>query len=285
MKPQTESFFGRGFSDPTTDRADQDMASFLSTKPSRVQGHPSQGPEPGARPHCAGGDARWMLIFPFSWVGGVNSHNWTENGLASTGCLPVPVSCSDSRLCHFACSHCGRTLRGNPDSTKSTPRSASWSWLPNTWQWTKTKAISHPPNPPQAAGELRRGHALSCRTRAPGPWLSVGQLGPEHRPHFLLCNNCKRVWLRLGPAAPGGGDVWLMQPPGQPLSGTCWGRLQTQTVMMPAPGPGHHWAPSPPPGKLSRWYGWAISCKCSLEEVRNQEHQEIATELGGTVKT
>lgn len=58
MKPQTESFFGRGFSDPITDTADQDMANFLSTKPSCVQGHPSQGPEPGARPHCTGGDAR-----------------------------------------------------------------------------------------------------------------------------------------------------------------------------------------------------------------------------------
>ena len=263
----------------------KDMANFLSTKPSCVQGHPSQGPEPGARPHCAGGDARWMLIFPFFGGGGVNSHNWTENGLASTGCLPVPVLCSDSRLCHFACSHCGRTLQGNPDSTKGTPRPAFWSWLPNKWQWTKPKQPltlqTHPKLQEKTAAPHGKCWGQGTPVAAgPGhlePWLSVGQLGSEHRPRFLLCNNCKRACAQAGAScAEWRGCVingatraayrlrlWWCQPQG---------RAPTGHLLL-------HQG-SCPGGMAGQFPG-----KCSLEEVRNQEHQETETELGGTVKT
>lgn len=201
-------------------------------------------------PSALGKEGRYTHTF----LRGVDSHPWTENGLASTGCLPVPILRSDSYICHFTCSHCGRRTRSlfirNPGSTKALPpsliqRPPLLPVVPAKRESVQKPKQNKNPNPlNQAAGRENvavEGYCFLMQTWTPQAQPTV----PEPTAPETICSQWARAALNTRllpvvqlckwtlcwgqrPAALCGRDEWVMEPPGQPLSGTYLCSLQAQ---------------------------------------------------------
>lgn len=145
-----------------------------------------------------------MSIFStFFFLGGCKFITQTENGLASTGCLPVPVSCAVTHASAISlAATVGELCRGTL-TPQEHPRPAFWSWLPSTIV-DKSQATSHPANPTPSCRRAVPLTAVGARAR---PWLQDqgtwsrgsqwASSAPEHA-RFLLCNNCKRACAQAG---------------------------------------------------------------------------------------